>query len=61
VNPFGPVHAYVAPATASVDKFIVEPSQTGPLLEAVGVEGIVFTVTLVAAADVAVQPFASVN
>src|SRR6478672_13433534 len=32
VNPFGPVHAYVAPATAAVDKFNAAPAQIGPLL-----------------------------
>jgi hypothetical protein len=56
VKPFGPVHAYVAPATAGVESEIVEPVQNGPPFEAVGVDGIGFTATFVVpAADV--QPF----
>lgn len=46
-NPFGPVHEYVAPDTAGVDKLIAEPLQTGELLDATGVAGIGFTTTLV--------------
>jgi hypothetical protein len=45
-NPFGPVHEYVAPATAGVVKFNVLPAQIGLLLDAVGVAGMGFTVTL---------------
>src|SRR3954449_4374262 len=45
VKPFGPVHAYVAPATVGVESEIVEPSQYGPSFEAVGVAGIGFTTT----------------
>ena len=45
-NPFGPVHEYVAPATALVVRFKVLPVQTGLLLEGVGVDGIGFTVTV---------------
>jgi len=53
VNPFGPVHAYVAPATAGVESAIVPPSQYGPPLEAVGVAGIGLTTTeVVPAAEV---------
>jgi hypothetical protein len=56
VNPFGPVHAYVAPATAGVDSEIVPPSQYGPALLAVGVAGPGVSVTF--ADPVAEQPFA---
>jgi len=47
VKPFGPVHAYVAPATAGVERAIVPFSQYGPPLLAVGVAGVAFTTTLV--------------
>ena len=47
VNPFGPVHAYVAPATVGVDSEMVAPSQYGPVFDAVGVAGVGFTTTLV--------------
>jgi len=57
VKPFGPVHAYVAPATVGVESEIVAPSQNGPPLLAVGVAGIeVLTATLVEPAADA-QPF----
>ena len=36
VKPFGPVHEYVAPATAGVESWIVPPTQYGPPFEAVG-------------------------
>src|SRR3954453_3991343 len=53
VKPFGPVHAYVAPATTGVESVIVPPAQYGPVLEAVGVAGIGLTTTeVVPAADV---------
>src|SRR5437763_1539006 len=39
VKPFGPVHEYVAPATSAVESEIVEPTQYGPPLLAVGVAG----------------------
>jgi hypothetical protein len=56
VNPFGPVHEYVAPLTVGVESEIVAPEQYGPPFDAVGVAGIVFTTTFVVpAADV--QPF----
>ena len=56
VKPFGPVHAYVAPATVGVESAIVAPSQYGPPLDAGGVAGRVFTTTFVdPAADV--HPF----
>jgi hypothetical protein len=44
---FGPVHAYVAPATVGVVSEIVPPSQYGPVFDAVGVAGAALTVTLV--------------
>src|SRR4051795_3037493 len=45
VKPFGPVHAYVAPATVGVESAIVAPAQYGPPLDAVGVAGVGLTVT----------------
>src|SRR4029079_8719926 len=52
VNPFGPVHAYVAPATVGVDSDTVPPAQYGPPLLAVGVAGVALTTTeVVPAAD----------
>jgi len=39
LNPFGPVHEYVAPATVGVDNAMVAPEQYGPPFEAVGVAG----------------------
>ena len=55
VKPFGPVHAYVAPATVGVESAIVAPAQYGPLFDAVGVAGIGLTTTLVVPAA-EVQP-----
>ena len=56
VKPFGPVHAYVAPATVGVDKLAVPPVHTGPSFDAVGVAGAGLTTSVVLpAADV--QPF----
>ena len=55
MKPFGPVHAYVAPATVGVESEIVWPEQYGPPLEAVGVAGTAFTTTEVVPA-VDVQP-----
>lgn len=55
VNPPGPVHAYVAPVTAGVERFNVEPAQIGPLLVGAGVAGIAFTVAVVVP-DALVQP-----
>ena len=40
VKPFGPVHAYVAPATVGVESAIVAPAQYGPPFDAVGVAGV---------------------
>jgi hypothetical protein len=45
-NAFGPVHVYVAPATAPVLKLSDEPAHTGPLSLATGVTG-GFTTTVV--------------
>ena len=56
VNPFGPVHEYVAPPTSGVESWMVAPSQYGPPLDAVGVAGIGLTTTLVVPAA-EVQPF----
>ena len=48
----GPLHAYVAPETAAVDRLMSLPAQTGLLLGA-GVAGVVFTTTVaVPATDV---------
>src|SRR3954467_8134640 len=55
VKPFGPVHAYVAPATVGVESEIVAPSQYGPPLLAVGVAGVALTTTFVVPAA-EVQP-----
>src|SRR5436190_769693 len=55
VKPFGPVHVYVAPATAAVERFRVLPVHTGLLLEGVGVDGVALTTTFVVPAA-EVQP-----
>jgi hypothetical protein len=55
VKPFGPVHAYVAPATVGVESAIVAFSQYGPAFEAVGVAGVALTTTFVVPAA-EVQP-----
>jgi hypothetical protein len=39
VKPFGPLQAYVAPATAGVLRAMVAPAQYGPPLLGVGVAG----------------------
>src|SRR5690349_15080628 len=53
VKPFGPVHAYVAPATVAVVSAIVAPAQYGPPLLAAGVAGAGLTMTsVVPAAEV---------
>ena len=49
VKLLGPVHAYVALATLLAVKFSVLPAHTGPLLPAVGADGIALTVTVVPA------------
>ena len=53
---FGPVHEYVAAATAAVDKFNAAPAQIGPLLVGAGVAGIALTVAVVVPAAL-VHPF----
>jgi hypothetical protein len=55
VKPFGPVQAYVAPATVGVESAIVAPSQYGPPFDAVGVAGVALTTTFVVPAA-EVQP-----
>src|SRR5436190_20958891 len=57
VKPPGPVHEYVAPATAGVESVAVLPLQIGPLFDADGVAGVALTTIVVEpAADG--QPFA---
>jgi len=56
VNPFGPVHAYVAPAMVEAVSETVAPSQYGPPFDAVGVAGFALTMTDVDPAA-EVQPF----
>jgi hypothetical protein len=56
VNPFGPVHEYVAPLTNGVESWIVPPEQYGPVFEAVGVAGTGLTTTEVDP-TAEVQPF----
>ena len=55
VNPLGPLQLYVAPAIALVVREIVDPAQTGLLLEATGVAGMGLTTTFVVAGEL-VQP-----
>ena len=45
VNPFGPVHAYVAPDVKATVREMVDPSHTGLLLFGFGVAGVGLTVT----------------
>src|SRR5436189_100185 len=47
VNPFGPVHEYVAPATLEAKRLIVEPLQSGPPLPAAGADGAALRTTFV--------------
>lgn len=47
INPFGPVHEYVAPAMVLAVKFNVEPAHIGLLLPAVGATGLGLTTTTV--------------
>jgi len=44
---FGPVHEYVAPATAAVERLMVLPVQTGVLLDGAGVAGVALITTAV--------------
>src|ERR1043165_5840302 len=55
VKPFGPVHAYVAPATVAVDSAIVPPTQYGPPFVGAGVVAALLTTTFVLPAS-DVQP-----
>src|SRR5437867_1679684 len=56
VNPFGPLHEYVAPLMFEALSWIVAPAQYGPVLDAVGALGIGLTVTVVAADIVLAHP-----
>jgi hypothetical protein len=53
---FGPVQAYVAPATAGVVRLRVVPTHKGPLLAAVGVAGTALTTTVVVPAALVHPP-----
>ena len=44
LNVFAPVHVYDAPETVDAFRLSVAPLQSGPLLDATGVEGIGLTV-----------------
>ncbi len=55
VKPFGPVHEYVASATAGVDRFAVPPEQIGPSFDAEGAAGVALTTSVVEPAG-EVQP-----
>jgi len=56
VNEFGPVHEYVAPATAGVERLSALPAQIGELLDALGAAGVaLITTAVVPKADV--HPF----
>lgn len=56
VKPFGPVHEYVAPATAAVERLSALPEHTGELTDKEGVAGVALIITaVVPAADV--HPF----
>jgi hypothetical protein len=61
VKPFGPVHAYVAPATVGVESEIVAPAQYGPPFDAVGVAGIGLTVIAAVRALLVAQAFVAVT
>jgi hypothetical protein len=52
VNPFGPVHAYVAPLTVAVESAIVAPAQYGPPFDGVGVAVALTTTFVVPGADI---------
>ena len=57
---FGPVHEYTDMAVGPPVNIIGNPTQTGPLFEAV-TTGVVFTVTFVVLAALVPQPFAAVT
>ena len=50
VKALGPVHEYVAPVTVEAVRLRVWPAQMGPLLPAVGADGMALTVAFVVAA-----------
>lgn len=56
LNPFGPVHAYVAPAMFEAVRETLDPSHRGLLLPVVGDGGIGLTMTATLLAGL-VQPF----
>jgi hypothetical protein len=60
VNPFGPVHEYMAPTTAGVLREIVPSSQNGPLFDADGAAGMGLIATLTGVASFT-QPLLSVT
>jgi hypothetical protein len=47
VNPLGPVHEYTAPLIVEAVSDNTDAAHTGPLLAAVGADGIEFTVAVV--------------
>jgi hypothetical protein len=55
LNEAGPLHEYVAPTRFDAVRFNVDPSQIGELFPAVGVAGVVFTVTAIVEGELA-QP-----
>ena len=57
----GPVHAHDPPATFGVVRFRASPSQTGLLLEAVGVAGVAITVTVVEPEAAGQDPVAAIS
>jgi hypothetical protein len=57
LNPFGPLHAYVAPAMLEAVSETFDPSHNGLLLPAVGDAGMGLTTATALAAEL-VQPFA---
>lgn len=61
VNVAGPVQLYVAPAIVLDVKLIVEPTQSGELLPAVGAAGVAFTTTVVVAAVLVHPPTVTVT
>ncbi len=58
-NEFGPVQAYVAPEIVGVVKLIVPFSQTNPLFEATGVEGVATIEIVVDALAAGQEPLAA--
>lgn len=58
VKLFGPVQEYVAPATAAVDRFNVDPWQIGLLFDGEGVAGVGLTTTVTVVGTLAQPLFA---